>query len=95
MTSFTHDSRSLAATYDWVSDLQFEGGKGLVERLGLKEGARVLELGCKTGRLTHLDRRARRVDGRRDRDRPARGALLGATQRVLCTVKHRRKCWDF
>src|SRR5262249_6553897 len=50
-TSFAHDSRDLAEMYDRVSDLQFEGGKRLVDRLGLKEGACVLDVGCGTGRL--------------------------------------------
>jgi SAM-dependent methyltransferase len=49
--SFTHDSRHLAETYERASDLQLEGGKRLVERLGLEESARVLDIGCGTGRL--------------------------------------------
>jgi ubiquinone/menaquinone biosynthesis C-methylase UbiE len=51
--TFTHDNRDLAETYDRISDLQFEGGKALALRLGIDEGARVLDVGCGTGRLAH------------------------------------------
>lgn len=51
MTSTDHDTARLAETYDRVSDSQFEGGKRLVERLDIKAGDCVLDVGCGTGRL--------------------------------------------
>jgi ubiquinone/menaquinone biosynthesis C-methylase UbiE len=50
-TSFAHDNRDLAELYDRISDVQLAGGQRLVERLGVSAGARVLDVGCGTGRL--------------------------------------------
>jgi ubiquinone/menaquinone biosynthesis C-methylase UbiE len=49
--SFDYDNRVLAETYDRLSDLQFDAGKELVAQLELAGSARVLDVGCGTGRL--------------------------------------------
>lgn len=45
------DTPELAATYDRVSDRQFHHGKQLIASLNIRQGERVLDIGCGTGRL--------------------------------------------
>ena len=49
--SFALDNRDLAKTYDEISDWQFNHGRTLVEKLGVKPGDTVLDIGSGTGRL--------------------------------------------
>lgn len=46
-----YDAPELAERYDRVSDLQFESGRKLVDKMGIKKGDDVLDVGCGTGRL--------------------------------------------
>ncbi|BBB89532.1 MAG TPA: methyltransferase domain-containing protein [Methylomusa anaerophila] len=45
------DNEELAKTYDQISDSQFNRGRVLIEKLGVKPGDSVLDIGSGTGRL--------------------------------------------
>ncbi len=51
MSSGKWDTPELAERYDRISDSQLEKGTMLVERMGIRTGDRVLDVGCGTGRL--------------------------------------------
>lgn len=51
MISVAWDGRELAERYDRISDAQFKTGRALVEKMGIKKGDLVLDVGCGTGRL--------------------------------------------
>ena len=43
-----------AATYDRISDMQFEWGRSFLERIELRGDEVALDAGCGTGRITRL-----------------------------------------